>query len=221
MNAAPTRVTAHSPEETGRLAKSIAERLTGGEVIALTGELGAGKTHFVKGLAEGLGIDPNIVTSPTFVLINEYEGRLHVYHFDAYRLSDTEELEALGCYEMFAGDGVCVLEWADRVVDCLPADHLAIHIEHTGPTTRGISLTPKGPRYQPLELIDRIYRDRVLRARQTPPEEKLLDGARLFDMSCRIMMDGIRHEHPDADEERVREILVERVRLLRRLEEAR
>ena len=71
------------------------------------------------------------------------------------------------------------------------------------------------------QLIDSIYRDRVLRARQTPPEEKLLDGARLFDMSCRIMMDGIRHEHPDADEQRVKEMLIERVRLLRRLEEAR
>lgn len=71
------------------------------------------------------------------------------------------------------------------------------------------------------EVIDRIYRDRVLRARQTPPEEKLLDGARLFDMSCRVMMDGIRHEHPDADEQKVKEILIERVRLLRRLEDAR
>ena len=71
------------------------------------------------------------------------------------------------------------------------------------------------------ELIDRMYRERVLRARQTPPEEKLLDGARLFDMSCRIMMDGIRHEYPDADEQRIKEILVERVRLGRRLEERR
>lgn len=153
MNALPTRVTTHSPEETGRLAKSIAGRLTGGEVIALTGELGAGKTHFVKGLAEGLGIDPNIVTSPTFVLINEYEGRLHVYHFDAYRLSDAGELEALGCYEMFAGDGVCVVEWAERVEACLPADRLAIHIEHAGPTAREIALTPTGPRYEALAAI--------------------------------------------------------------------
>ena len=153
MNASSTRVTTHSPEETGRLAKSIAERLSGGEVLALTGELGVGKTHFVKGLAEGLGIDPNIVTSPTFVLINEYDGRLHVYHFDAYRLSDAGELEALGCYEMFAGDGVCVLEWADRVGECLPADHLGIHIEHTGPTEREVTLAGTGLRHQALALV--------------------------------------------------------------------
>jgi len=153
MNAPPTRVTTHSPEETGLLAKAIAERLTGSEVIALTGELGAGKTHFVKGLAEGLGIDPNIVTSPTFVLINEYDGRLHVYHFDAYRLSDAGELEALGCYEMFAGGGVCVLEWADRVADCLPADHLAIHTEHRGATTREIVLAARGSGYQALAAV--------------------------------------------------------------------
>ena len=136
MNAPPTRVTTHSPEETGLLAKAIAERLTGSEVIALTGELGAGKTHFVKGLAEGLGIDPNIVTSPTFVLINEYDGRLHVYHFVAYRLSDAGELEALGCYEMFAGGGVCVLEWADRADELLPAGTWRVTIETAGETDR-------------------------------------------------------------------------------------
>jgi len=147
MSAHTVTIATHSPDETAQLARTLAQRLTGGEVIALTGELGAGKTCFAKGLAEGLGIDPNIVTSPTFVLINEYDGRLHVFHFDAYRLHDSDDLEALGCQEMFAGDGVCIVEWADRVADCLPDDRLDIDIAHAGPTERIITVTEKGDRY--------------------------------------------------------------------------
>jgi len=147
MSEPTLQVTSHSPEETAALAERIAERLTGGEVIALSGDLGAGKTRFTKGIASGLGIDPNDVTSPTFVLINEYDGRLHVYHFDTYRLDDSDALEALGCQEMFAGNGVCVLEWADRVEDCLPDDRLDVRIEHAGETERRLALRATGPRH--------------------------------------------------------------------------
>ncbi len=143
-------ITTHSPEATAALAAALAQGLAGGEVLALYGDLGAGKTHFVKGLAQGLGVDPDEVTSPTFVLINEYDGRLHVYHFDAYRLGDPEELEALGCQEMFAGAGVCVVEWADRVESCLPEERLEVRIEHAGPRARALTFRPHGERYEAL-----------------------------------------------------------------------
>ena len=147
MSADTLHVTTRSPEETARLAKAIGARARGGEVIALRGDLGAGKTHFVKGLAEGLGVDPHTVTSPTFVLINEYDGRLHLYHFDTYRLSGSDDLEALGCQEMFAGRGVCAIEWADRVADCLPDDRLDVDLEHAGPTKREVRLRATGERH--------------------------------------------------------------------------
>ncbi len=154
MNTPELAVTSRSPEETAALAKAIAEGLRGGEIIALTGDLGAGKTHFTKGLAEGLGIDPHTVTSPTFVLINEYHGRLRVYHFDTYRLDDSDALEALGCQEMFAGSGVCVIEWAYRVEDCLPDDRLDVHMEHAGPTERTLTFRATGSRHEAcVELV--------------------------------------------------------------------
>src|SRR5919109_4686964 len=98
-----------------------------GAVVALVGPLGAGKTHLTRAVAEGLGVkNPAAVTSPTFVLIQEYPARLPVYHFDAYRLSGPREFAELGVDEYFSGDGVCVVEWADRVADVLPADHLRV-----------------------------------------------------------------------------------------------
>ena len=157
MSARTLHVTTHSPEETMALAGSIAARLAGGEVIALTGDLGAGKTQFTKGLAAGLGVDPGLVTSPTFVLVNEYDGRLHVYHLDAYRLSNSDELEALGCQEMFAAGGVCAVEWADRAADCLPDDRLDVRIEHAGETRRRVTLVAMGPGSR--RLLDGVRRD--------------------------------------------------------------
>ena len=150
MSDPPLRFTTHSPDETAALAQAIACRLRGGEVIELVGELGSGKTCFCKGLAQGLGIDPNEVTSPTFVLVNEYEGRLHVFHFDAYRLGDEEEMEALGCQEMFAGRGVCLVEWADRVAGCLPEDRLTVRLEHAGLSERTLQFSTGGPRHEGL-----------------------------------------------------------------------
>ena len=150
MSDPPLRFTTHSPDGTAALARVIADRLRGGEVIALVGELGSGKTCFCKGLAQGLGIDPNGVTSPTFVLVNEYQGRLHVYHFDAYRLAGEEEMAALGCQEMFAGRGVCLVEWADRVAGCLPEDRLTVRLEHAGLSERTLQFSTGGPRHEGL-----------------------------------------------------------------------
>ena len=101
--------------------RRLADVLFPGAVIALIGPLGAGKTHLVRAIALGLGIvNPNQVSSPTFVLIQEYTGRLPIYHFDTYRLKTEAEFEDLGVHEYFQGNGVCLVEWADKVPGCLP-----------------------------------------------------------------------------------------------------
>src|SRR5919206_909490 len=109
------------PEATRALGRRLGGLLFPGAVVALVGPLGAGKTHLVRAVAEGLGADGRLVSSPTFVLIQEYRGRLPVYHFDAYRLRGEEEFLDLGALDYFEGDGVCLIEWADRVAGCLPA----------------------------------------------------------------------------------------------------
>src|SRR3954447_24805447 len=122
-----------------------------GAVIALVGQLGAGKTHLTRAIAEGLGVrNPAAVTSPTFVLIQEYPARLPVYHFDAYRLSGPREFAELGVDEYFRGDGVCVVEWADKVGETLPVEHLRIEIEIVDESRRRFTLTATGERYENL-----------------------------------------------------------------------
>jgi tRNA threonylcarbamoyladenosine biosynthesis protein TsaE len=128
------------------------QRLAGllfpGAVVALIGPLGAGKTYLVRAIAEGLGIgDSRVVNSPTFVLIQEYSARLPIYHFDAYRLRGPAEFFDLGAHEYFAGNGVSLVEWADRVESCLPADHLRIAIEVTGETSRRFHIEGHGKRH--------------------------------------------------------------------------
>lgn len=122
----------NSPEETRRIAGALAGILEEGDFLALEGDLGAGKTCFVKGLARGLGA-PGGVTSPTFSLIHEYlGGRLPLYHFDVYRLRRPEELEGLGYEEYFYGDGVCAVEWSDLIGSYLPADRLLLRFSREG-----------------------------------------------------------------------------------------
>src|SRR5207249_9263871 len=116
-----------------------------GAVVALVGPLGAGKTHLARAIAAGLGVpDPRVVTSPTFVLIQEYAGRLPVYHFDAYRLRGEGEFFDLGAHEYFDGGGVCLVEWADRVRGCLPPEHLRVELTVTGETSRRATVTATG-----------------------------------------------------------------------------
>jgi tRNA threonylcarbamoyladenosine biosynthesis protein TsaE len=105
-------------------------------VLGLVGPLGAGKTRLVKAIAVGMGVDPDEVTSPTFVLIQEYPGRIPLYHFDTYRLKDVDEFLELGAEELFAGEGVCLVEWADLFADALPQDTLWIEIRVLSPTER-------------------------------------------------------------------------------------
>ncbi|CAN5813638.1 hypothetical protein BH23PLA1_BH23PLA1_26420 [soil metagenome] len=123
-------------QETDRLGRAIAEVVGPGTVIGLIGPLGAGKTRLVRALAEGLGVTPESVTSPTYVLIHEYEGRLPVYHFDTYRLNDPDEFDALGAADYLGSAGVCLVEWADRVADRLPAETWILTIEPKGPSSR-------------------------------------------------------------------------------------
>ena len=120
-----------------------------GAVVALVGPLGAGKTHLVRAVAEGLGLsDGRTVSSPTFVLIQEYPARLPVYHFDAYRLRGEAEFADLGAHEYFEGDGVCLVEWADRVRGCLPPEHLRITLSVTGENSRRAEVQATGERYE-------------------------------------------------------------------------
>ena len=137
------------------LGRRLARLLFPGAVVALIGQFGAGKTHLVRAIAEGLGIpDGRVVTSPTFVLIQEYDGRLPVYHFDAYRLRSEAEFFDLGAHEYFAGRGVCLVEWADRVPGCLPEEHLRIRIEVTGLHSRQFVIEGMGQRCE--EIVERL-----------------------------------------------------------------
>lgn len=129
MNPARHITVTHSVEETLALGRALGECLVGGLAIALVGPLGAGKTHLVKGIATGNGLaDTDDVTSPTFVLANEYPGRFRLHHLDLYRLRKAGEVDALGLEEMIGEDCVAVIEWADRFPNALPVDALWIRI---------------------------------------------------------------------------------------------
>jgi tRNA threonylcarbamoyladenosine biosynthesis protein TsaE len=133
-------IISRSPEQTFAYGRSLAETLKGGEIFALCGDLGAGKTHFCKGMAAGLGCEPAEVTSPTFTLIHEYRGgRLPVYHFDFYRLESAAETLALGFDDYLAAGGVTLIEWADKFAPLLPSRTRWIQLRELGPQVREIS----------------------------------------------------------------------------------
>ncbi|MBI2187465.1 MAG: tRNA (adenosine(37)-N6)-threonylcarbamoyltransferase complex ATPase subunit type 1 TsaE [Acidobacteria bacterium] len=133
-----TRLT-HSEEETQAVARELAATLNAGDVVLLSGALGAGKTAFVRGLAVGLGVDPDEVSSPTFTLVHEYRsGRLTLYHADLYRL-EKAATDDLGLEEMGATDGVLAIEWPDRLTHALPGA-VTVDLEITGETTRRITV---------------------------------------------------------------------------------
>ncbi|MGH7193307.1 MAG: tRNA (adenosine(37)-N6)-threonylcarbamoyltransferase complex ATPase subunit type 1 TsaE [Candidatus Saccharimonadales bacterium] len=129
--------TSQSVQETEAVAAELARSLRGGECVALHGDLGAGKTQFVRGLVRGLGGPARAVSSPTFVLLNVYPGgRLTVYHLDAYRVAGAEDFEAIGFAELLEQGGVVVVEWAGRIAELLPPNHIAVTIEPTGDHSR-------------------------------------------------------------------------------------
>lgn len=131
--------------ETERAGALLAACLKRGDVVALAGDLGAGKTHLVQGVARALGVD-GAVTSPTFNILLVHPGVLPLYHFDLYRLDNEAQLEDIDFYETLEADGVSFIEWGDRFPDALPADHLLVLIERTGETDRTFMLRAGGPR---------------------------------------------------------------------------
>ena len=142
------QITTHSADETQALGQKLASRLAPGDVIAYFGDLGAGKTAFTRGLAQGLGItDP--VTSPTYTIVNEYlSGRIPLFHFDMYRLSSSDELFDIGWGDYLSRGGVCAVEWSENVEDALQ-DAIRVTIEKDAdePDTRHITITG-GPRFE-------------------------------------------------------------------------
>ena len=133
---APLPTTTRSARETEALGRQLAALLVPGDVLALHGDLGAGKTHLVRGLCAGLGLDPETVSSPTFTIIQEYDGPVPVFHMDAYRLKHADELLDLGFDDYLAAAGICVIEWPERVANLLPSGTRHLCVEHGGGDVR-------------------------------------------------------------------------------------
>jgi tRNA threonylcarbamoyladenosine biosynthesis protein TsaE len=149
-----TSLRSSSEEETRRLGERIGRLLKGGEVLALQGTLGAGKTCFVQGLARGLGVQETEVVSPTYTLIHELSGPLRLFHIDLYRLIDPDDLENIGFFEAFGPDAVTVVEWADRFPASIPEPYLLIRIERLSETVREFTFEPRGGHSK--ELVGKI-----------------------------------------------------------------
>ena len=147
--------TTHSAEETRALGETLGRHAAAGTVIALNGTLGSGKTAFTQGLARGLQVPVEYyITSPTFTLINEYQGRLRLYHVDLYRITDPGGIEEIGLTDIMSGTGVTVIEWAERLGAELPARHVGIHLAIAGEHTRRMTLTAAGS--EAVELVRRV-----------------------------------------------------------------
>jgi tRNA threonylcarbamoyladenosine biosynthesis protein TsaE len=148
------RVDVGDEAETNRLGRALAEAVGPDVVVGLVGPLGAGKTRLSRAIAEALGVDPGAIASPTFVLIHEYEGRIPVYHFDAYRLTSPAEFEDLGAADYWRAGGVCLVEWADRVPGLLPADSWWIMIEPLDATSRRVRIEPPDSASHALDRLE-------------------------------------------------------------------
>ena len=133
-------ITSNSPDETIELGRNLGSQLKGGEVVAICGQLGSGKTHLIKGIAAGVGAtDHKHVNSPTFVIVNEYVGRLDIYHIDAYRLDSLSEFEMLGFDDFCYPQSVVLIEWADKVESVLMTlNYIRVELDHAGETKRTI-----------------------------------------------------------------------------------
>lgn len=144
-------VQSRSLADTQRVGRALGEVAEPGLVVGLVGQLGAGKTAFTRAVAEGLRIsNPRLVTSPTFVLIQEYPARLPIYHFDAYRLPNSAQFADLGVDEYFEGDGICLVEWADMVEDVLPTDRLEVRFTLEAENQRSLECRCYAPRWEKL-----------------------------------------------------------------------
>ncbi len=147
------KLISHSPEQTQRLGVRIGELALPGDILLLTGALGTGKTCLTQGIAWGLGIR-EYALSPSFVIVRELHGRLPLYHIDLYRLDQIEEIEELGLDDYLYGKGVCVVEWAEKGLSVLPAEHLLIQINFLSDSERSFQFKPKGKRY--LKIVSQL-----------------------------------------------------------------
>ena len=144
-----------SPRQSQNLGRNLGRLVQGGEIIGLIGELGAGKTCFVRGFAQGIEVDPKAwVRSPTFTLINEYSGRLPVYHIDLYRVGKQEELDSLNLREYLYGDGVSLIEWFEFMPSHEVDEYLELRISHGGDNRRELTFIAHGERYE--RLIEKL-----------------------------------------------------------------
>lgn len=151
--AAPCRIVTHSPDETIALGREIGRHLRAGDILTLSGDLGAGKTTLTKGIAEGLGI-PGDVFSPTFTIIHEYVGPCPLYHIDLYRISGEEAVLDLGLDEYFASKGICIVEWGDRLGGLAPKERLDVVLSLEGEDIRRVELTALCDRF--LTLLEHL-----------------------------------------------------------------
>ena len=135
-----------SPEETKNLGKEVGKLAKLGDLLAFYGELGAGKTCFIQGISQGLEVK-DYVTSPSFTIINEYQGKIPIFHFDLFRLNNAEEILELSYKEYFYGEGLTVIEWAEKIERFLPKEHLKIAIKFKDRYQRTISFIPQGDRF--------------------------------------------------------------------------
>jgi tRNA threonylcarbamoyladenosine biosynthesis protein TsaE len=166
--------------ETIRIGKSIGGHLLSGDVVALVGELGAGKTQFIKGLAAGAGIgNTAYISSPSFTLIHEYPGKIPFYHVDLFRLEGEKEAEELGLEEYFQGGGITAIEWADKIPSLLPSKNLFIHIAYVGKNSRSLEIIGRGKRYQ--ELVSQIQSSGL----GVPRKRSIRNSERIYSMTDR------------------------------------
>ncbi|HEX8825480.1 MAG TPA: tRNA (adenosine(37)-N6)-threonylcarbamoyltransferase complex ATPase subunit type 1 TsaE [Archangium sp.] len=147
-----------SPEETHRLGVRLGQLLQAGDFVGLVGDLGAGKTHLVRGVAEGAGVARSEVASPTFAIVYPYRGRVPLYHADLYRLADYDELYATGFLDLLGGDGAVLVEWLDRIPEAAPREFLRLTLRDTGEESRELVAEAWGAR--PIELLKAWLGDR-------------------------------------------------------------
>ena len=158
LNQSVLELDTSKPEQTQELGKTIGSLLSGGEVILLIGELGTGKTTLTQGIAKGLEIE-EYTKSPTFVLVHEYEGRLHLYHIDLYRIEGDLEAWDIGIDEYLSGNGISVIEWADRAPKIYPEDRLIVRLESGSNTVRHFRIIGEGERS--IEIVDALKEMRL------------------------------------------------------------
>jgi tRNA threonylcarbamoyladenosine biosynthesis protein TsaE len=145
------KIISGSSEETVKIGSRLGRLLSRGDVVALKGDLGSGKTTLVKGMAHGAGVkDAKHVNSPSFVILKEYSGKIPIYHFDVYRLDDPSSMDTVGYKEFFYGEGASVIEWADKIEELLPEERMDIEMTVSGASERELNVTALGKRYENL-----------------------------------------------------------------------